>query len=68
MLIKIREDENISDYAKRVSEASNRELKRTELKQLVSKKLYSDDGDMTRFNKFNNLSKYFGLRLMVKIS
>lgn len=32
MLIKIREDENISDYAKRVSEASNRELKRTELK------------------------------------
>lgn len=53
---KIREDEDLLSYAKRVSDAHGRELKSAELKRVILKKVFSDEGDMTRFNRMYELA------------
>ena len=54
---KLREGESIADYATRVAAAYDRDLKSSEAKALLRKKLFSDAGDMTRFNRVYAASK-----------
>jgi hypothetical protein len=54
---KIREGESILDYAKRVEQAYGEELKTEDKKRIMRKKLFSNKGDMTDFNKAYRLSK-----------
>jgi len=49
--------ESIAEYAKRVSDAYDRELKSEEMKEVILKKVFSDNGDMTGFNRMNKLAK-----------
>ncbi|MDL2323226.1 hypothetical protein LJC52_04480, partial [Bacteroidales bacterium OttesenSCG-928-A17] len=54
---KIKDNENILDYGSRVKDAHNRELETKELKALAKKKIFSDNGDMTDFNRLYALGK-----------
>jgi hypothetical protein len=54
---KLEPGESLIDYANRVTEAYNRELKAKEKNELILKKIYSDNGDMTRFNRAYKLAE-----------
>jgi len=48
--------ESIAEFAKRISDAKNTELKDADLKEVILKKVYSDNGDMSKFNRLNELA------------
>ena len=54
---KIQPGESLGDYAQRVTLAYDRELKPAEISKLVAKKIFTDDGNMTRFNRAMELAK-----------